>query len=721
MPVLQRTSGISVTTPDAIEVVPASAQRRRAPLVAKFRRGGLKLVDTILLHRTKPSTSKKSRAPDTLHSSVDIHVTLGRNEQAVILLEEAGEYRWMGDGSVLNSRNAALHAAAGVRHARKKRFTIDIGRATAEIVVYVFRGAVNHARGSTTKFVGIPTQQASVRRSTRRRAEKAKGLPTRVAQTPEPEELYLGRKPAAQRREPPNGSAKKKRSVECYFLAEVDAQIVVDEPAPVDVTISREFLRAESGKTASGGGATVEQGTRLTVEIAEHKELRVQGERRMEVGIPEPGSPETVQFKVIGSKAGRGELSIQIRQASIPLVTLWLTPQIAAGRGRSVRKLKGRFELERYPAAEPPLDELRIIESINDGVVSYTFMLDLKSLEIRRQFESTIKGPRDAYVVKVMNDIGDSWIRGQKKSVEHFEDEIRSIGARMFRELLPREMQALLWDRRESIRSVQVFSAEPFIPWELLYLHDTRKDRPPKTNKFLGELGLLRWVYDGYPPAQLRIRRSHVRYLIAQYQDKALRLPEAEAEQQMMQRVFAPQEQPIPSELASLNTVLKKAGAFDLLHVCCHAHAAGEDSSQAQIYINGSLVNDRIAGETLKANTVAESVRLAKSGAEHRPIVVLNACESARPNREFNGMGGFAHAFIKARAGAFIGTHWSVGDAPAFAFVQALYEAFVTKREQPITLSEAVIAARKAARLKNDATWLAYAVYGHPHARVTVE
>ena len=68
-----------------------------------------------------------------------------------------------------------------------------------------------------------------------------------------------------------------------------------------------------------------------------------------------------------------------------------------------------------------------------------------------------------------------------------------------------------------------------------------------------------------------------------------------------------------------------------------------------------------------------------------------------------------------------MGTHWSVGDSPAFDFVKALYEEFAKPRAKPVTLSEAVTAARRSARNNDDATWLAYVVYGHPHAEVTVE
>jgi hypothetical protein len=517
------------------------------------------------------------------------------------------------------------------------------------------------------------------------------------------------------------------RKVECHFLAEMDSQIQVGNTATLDVTISREEIEAAAEKVAARGKAKVSADEKLVVEVLERKDLRVEGDRRQDVDLPPPGEPATVSFKVVGEQVGKGELSVQIRQGSIPLATLWLRPQIVAKPGARAPRLRQEFDLTAYPVGEPPLDELRIIETVNGSAVSYTFMLDLPSLKpkVRAQFRSEpLAGPRDAYVVGLMNEIGDSWIRSQEdgaqphEAVQQFEDDIRAIGSKMFSQLLPYQMQELLWENRDRIKSVQVFSQEPFIPWELICLKDPKKGVVEEDNKFLGELGLLRWLYDGFPPSRLRIRRKRVRYLIGDFEEP-LKLPQAQAEAAMLEGIF--EAQAISARLKDLKAVLKAKNQFDLLHVCCHGEAAGEQASQAQVFVNGQLLDDKIDGEALRATTVEETIRLAEDGDEERPIVVLNACESARPNREFNGMGGFAHAFVKARAGAFIGTHWSVGDTPAFTFVEALYKAFAKKRSKPITLSEAVIEAREAARGEDDATWLAYVVYGHPHAQVSVD
>lgn len=73
-------------------------------------------------------------------------------------------------------------------------------------------------------------------------------------------------------------------------------------------------------------------------------------------------------------------------------------------------------------------------------------------------------------------------------------------------------------------------------------------------------------------------------------------------------------------------------------------------------------------------------------------------------------IGGFAEAFIRAGAGAFVGTLWSVGDGPARTFTESLYRTLLDGG----SMAGATRIGREAARAAGEATWLAYVVYGHP-------
>lgn len=517
-------------------------------------------------------------------------------------------------------------------------------------------------------------------------------------------------------RVPANGGGETGQ-VECHFRAEMDQEVVVHKTVSVDVAIARHALKLTPGRTGETAAASVDVEKKLIVQIAERRNFRVDGERRVEIDMPGPDTEANVSFDVTGLIAGEeGELWVQVRQGPIPLVTLKLKPRIVAiASVGPMARLPVEQELAAFPAHEDPLDELLIEESFIGNEVQYRYFLDLPSLKIRKHFESPVISGRDSYITKIMNRIGDAWAGTGRDQLEAFETDMKAIGAMMLTELMPREMQELLWEQRDNITSVQVFSMEPFIPWELVYLKDPRKAVIDEASTFLGELGLVRWLYDGYPPAQLSLGRGRVRYIIPTYTGDMV-LPDAADEERMLKELF--KATPVKARAREVQKLLRTPGGFDLLHFGGHAEAAGDGQADARLLLD--QLDDGTTENALFATTVAQIAQLESDG--QRPIVVLNACESARMNRSFASMGGFASAFVSRGAGVFIGTHWSVGDAPARTFIEAFYESFAKPKTgaKALPLREAVQKARQAAREGGDATWLAYVVYGHPHARIRI-
>lgn len=99
------------------------------------------------------------------------------------------------------------------------------------------------------------------------------------------------------------------------------------------------------------------------------------------------------------------------------------------------------------------------------------------------------------------------------------------------------------------------------------------------------------------------------------------------------------------------------------------------------------------------------------------PLVFFNACRSAGQIDWFSTSLGWATQFLGAGAGAFVGTLWPVRSDSALAFADAFYRQLVSHGR---SLGQASLNARRAIRDQNgDPTWLAYAVYGSPDARVT--
>jgi hypothetical protein len=92
----------------------------------------------------------------------------------------------------------------------------------------------------------------------------------------------------------------------------------------------------------------------------------------------------------------------------------------------------------------------------------------------------------------------------------------------------------------------------------------------------------------------------------------------------------------------------------------------------------------------------------------------LNACQIGREGYRLTGIGGFAQAFLKGGIVIFVVTLWSVGERPARIFTETLYLSLI----KGMTLTEATVAVRQQAKQAGNATWLAYAVYGHPHLKL---
>ena len=216
--------------------------------------------------------------------------------------------------------------------------------------------------------------------------------------------------PAAKKAARPPKKSGETARVECHFRAEMDSQVVVSKKVSVDVTIARHALEVAAGRVGDAAAAPVDVAEKLIVQIAERRNFRVDGERRVEIDVPEPGDEANFSFDVTGLLAGEeGELWVQVRQGPVPLVTLKLKPRILASAGAEPVARRPASELAEMPAPEAPLDEMRIVELMVGDSVQYRYLFDLPSLKIREDFKSPLIQGRDTYITKILNRIGDAW------------------------------------------------------------------------------------------------------------------------------------------------------------------------------------------------------------------------------------------------------------------------------------------------------------------------
>jgi CHAT domain-containing protein len=215
------------------------------------------------------------------------------------------------------------------------------------------------------------------------------------------------------------------------------------------------------------------------------------------------------------------------------------------------------------------------------------------------------------------------------------------------------------------------------------------------------------------------------RFDAAQREDRILRillvtnptrdLPGAELERQRMVALLARQRNveliEVSERAATGARVLAElaSGRYDVVHYAGHAFfdAARRDVS-GLVLADGDLTGAMLAGVS-----------------NLPPLVVFNACESARIRRaqsnttssRTNGIVrniGIAETLLDAGVANYIGTNWSVGDAAATEFASALYPRLL--RGEPI--GTAIVFARRAIHAQRSPDWADYVHYGDPDFRL---
>ena len=509
-----------------------------------------------------------------------------------------------------------------------------------------------------------------------------------------------------------------KAKVTCHFHAEMDAEVVVNRAVTVCVTISREMIEALTSEASAVGVGEVSMAKKILVQVVPKSNFITIDENggRAEIDVPQPREPRELFFDLRALKKGEGEIWVLARQGQVPIVKLVLKPEVVKTQSYSSEKVSANKNANEPRPLSAPLHQLWIHERTTEEGIVYEYELYSEGLKIRKWVNSPpIKGDRDKYVKSLYQQIEDRWVSSHQDE-ENFAQELRAFGADLFDELIPAELQKILWKRRRDFDSIQVISSEPFIPWELVHLKDPDKKGMPREMMFMGQMGLIRWLEgageDGWPPEQIKIRNERARYVIPNYPEDEYKLEQAEMEENFLRSKFSATA--VKPESGAVRTIISKPGRFDLLHFACHGSAESDNISKAALLMRGKY-NEK--GEYIEdpfTATVAESFSNLKSG-DNSPMVVLNACQVGRTGYKLSGIGGFANAFLSGGAGAFVGTLWSVGDEPARTFTETLYKCLLTGSN----LSEATIKARNAAKEAGEATWLAYVVYGHPHLKIS--
>lgn len=442
--------------------------------------------------------------------------------------------------------------------------------------------------------------------------------------------------------------------------------------------------------------------------------------------LPPPLEESVVTFTVVGLEIGEGEVQVVVRQGEpMPLATLWLNatvqwdPVSPTTEGPAAALITSFLSPRVRQFLAPKT--LTIDENRVGAHSRLSFELVLPGT--RRRFERVIED-KPALVGAVYGAIDAAWedfkaLPTARERSLAFRARLQQLGVKLAEDVLPADLRSFFAAHPEQIDELTILtSGETDIPWELVYIADPDIDDDDKDESgFLGRAGLVRWIYNTPHPETLRISAGRARYLCPRYADTELALIDAEHELDYLISDFAATEL-APGDADSIRSLLTN-GEMDLLHFGGHGLTDDASDPPLQQLLLANFV--RSATDSPDAYSLEDLRRDLPNRPplafhDPGPLVVLNSCRLGRPPSKHSEQGGFAEAFLRGGAAAFVGCLWSVGDEPARDFVRAFYAGLRANK----TIAEATIDARREARKSGDTSWLAYTVYAHPDARVEV-
>jgi CHAT domain len=287
--------------------------------------------------------------------------------------------------------------------------------------------------------------------------------------------------------------------------------------------------------------------------------------------------------------------------------------------------------------------------------------------------------------------------------------ELENLGRDLYQKLFPAEMRDAYRTFRRSVRSLQIVSNEPWIPWEWIRPYDDSDRSDLIDDDFLClRFSLARWLTAAHPPAEtVHVRRLAI--LEAGEVPGAPPLPHVPEERQFVAE-WASRHQISTREISAAThpqaMAQLAAGQIDAFHFAGHGLYDPEQPEAC-----GFLLAD---GRVLHPLDLLGPVQTRLK--EARPLVFFNACQTARIDISPTGLEGWVPQWIRGcGCAALLGPQWNVNDRLALAFTRAFY----TRLERGRTLGEAVRAARRALRRidPNHPSWLAFVLYAQPNAR----
>jgi len=485
--------------------------------------------------------------------------------------------------------------------------------------------------------------------------------------------------------------------VERHLHADLPATLALGAGATLSVSLSS----VQRGG-APGAAVTAPLGAEIRVFVRPQRGLMLDcddDEGTLVVADPQPVQPLLFPLKAVA--AGEGRVKVQAFYKGAELASLRLAVSIAAEAPTDPPPAETTRGAVSFQERAAPDLSIYVFEA-DDRLTFHVESAD-RSYSMKRLGETRLDGGARDYFTAFFNDIERlPMTTPEERAATH--TALGQKGCELFERAFPEDLRALLWESRGRLSSLQVMSDAPWIPWEFCRLQG-RVGRRIEEGPFLAEaFQVTRWLSGVTAAPTLTLQNL----ALVVPDDSGLSEAAREREHVLSLRAVGREVTAITATFVEVCAAMRR-GTYDAWHFSGHARAdTTQRSDKSTLELQGAerLTPDSVTG--VFTNMLIP-----------RPLVFLNACQSARGGLALTGVGGWAQRFLRPQlldegASAFIGTYWSVDDAAALRFAKALYARLLAGD----TIGLAAKAAREAARADDDTSWLAYTVYADPNARV---
>ena len=459
--------------------------------------------------------------------------------------------------------------------------------------------------------------------------------------------------------------------------------------APVAVRAADRFIvhaqidiQADDGLVAPLAAVAIPaSGLTVTLEVVTDPEQRLSciGAGSVDVIVMPGTATKEVEFHFLAHSLGEATVTVRAFAGQKYLGDLAIGIEVVAHKKPGEQRIAKNVTTGPSPATDVTL-------SIDYDSQSNCYRFDLRGDGKigYHKYQINLAQQPVQIIKELMDELNALARNGKNISAHAAELKLAGIGAALWDTLLPKDLQAKLQEHWDDIARLTFLAQDDLIPWELVYC--------PEHEAFLADRWLIcRWRYGDSAPRL--IADGPTLYVVPNNAPTS-----ADDEIAGLRKILPSKE--LCRKLAQLVAALE-AAKLGILHVAAHNSVQPDQASRTQLMLDEPF-------SLMMLTPFSTQKRRFKNA----PVVFLNACSSAAEAEHWVGSDGWAGKFLKAGAGAFLGSLWEVRDRSAAIFATTFYE----NAKKGVLLGESFRMAREAINQKGDPTRFAYTFFGNPDA-----